>query len=228
MGGRVVRRNNLLAALSLFLLTFHGATLLRAQSGGGFTLVRSVASGGGGLSDGGAFSVNGTIGQPFAGMSNGGAFTAHSGFWAPAGAVCVDVDVDSGWNLVSIPLQPADASVAALFPGAASQAFAYEVGYVAVDALAPGQGVWLKFGAAETVEICGDRVAGGVPVSAGWNIVGVYGEPIAVVDVSLTTGTIDSSFFAYSAGAGYVTATMLAPGQGYWVKVSADGELTWP
>lgn len=58
-----------------------------AQSGGTFTITKSVTAGGGGQSAGGTFVVDGTIGQPLAGTtSGGGTFTVESGFWTSAPA----------------------------------------------------------------------------------------------------------------------------------------------
>ncbi len=56
-----------------------------AQSGGTFTITKSVTAGGGGQSSGGTFVVDGTIGQALAGTtSGGGTFTVESGFWTSA------------------------------------------------------------------------------------------------------------------------------------------------
>ncbi len=58
-----------------------------AQSGGTFTITKSVTAGGGGQSTGGTFIVDGTIGQSLAGTnSTGGVFSVDSGFWADAAA----------------------------------------------------------------------------------------------------------------------------------------------
>ncbi len=138
---------------------------------------------------------------------------------------CVDVNIVDGWNMLSLPVRPADPSVATLFPNATSPAYMYQNGYVAVTSLTPGQGVWLKFDAAETVNICGDRVTDAVSVTSGWNIIGIYDQMVDVDLIGTTVGSVDSPFYSYANG--YVDATILTPGQGYWVKVSADGTLNW-
>src|SRR5688572_213017 len=64
-----------------------------SQSGGNFTITKSVIAGGGGRSSGGAFTVTGTIGQSIAGRSStGSGFTVISGFWATGAAVAPSQD----------------------------------------------------------------------------------------------------------------------------------------
>src|SRR5688500_19666884 len=63
---------------SLFscLLSFCLCLQTFAQSGGQFTITKSVIAGGGGRASGGTFTVDGTIGQPVAGTnSTGGTFS---------------------------------------------------------------------------------------------------------------------------------------------------------
>ncbi|MCO5198203.1 MAG: Ig-like domain-containing protein, partial [Anaerolineae bacterium] len=69
--------------------------------------------------------------------------------------MCSTIGIQTGWNMVSLPVLPADASVATLFPNATSPAYAYQNGYVEVSTLELGQSYWLKFDAAETVSVCG-------------------------------------------------------------------------
>src|SRR5438309_6053612 len=65
----------------VLLMTAHLASL--AQSGGTFTITKSVIATGGGSASGGTFSMDGTIGQSLAGTTSaGGTFSLQSGFWA--------------------------------------------------------------------------------------------------------------------------------------------------
>ncbi len=147
--------------------------------------------------------------------------------------MCSTIDIQTGWNMVSLPVLPVDATVATLFPNATSPAYAYQNGYVEVSVLELGQSYWLKFDAAETVSVCGQSapVSNSIAVSAGWNMIGIYDSSVAVGDITASAAiTIESPFYGYTGG--YVVATDLEPGQGYWVKVSADGTcpgpLPWP
>jgi len=64
------------------------ATLVLAQSGGGYELYWSTVDGGGGtFSTGSGYALGGTIGQPDSGVLAGGGYTLAGGFWgggAPA------------------------------------------------------------------------------------------------------------------------------------------------
>lgn len=82
----------IVAAVGLATILF--STLAVAQSGGQFTITKSVIAGGGGQSSGGQFTIDGTIGQSIAGTSStGGQFDLTGGFWggvaAPASSVTV-------------------------------------------------------------------------------------------------------------------------------------------
>ena len=75
---------NLCKSISIACVFILLATLpILAQSGGTFSIEKSVIAGGGGRTAGGIFTLDGTIGQPLAGgQSTGGSFTLLSGFWA--------------------------------------------------------------------------------------------------------------------------------------------------
>ena len=86
-----------------FVMVLGLPALVAAQSGGTFTITRSVVAGGGDSSTGGTFVINGTIGEPVAGtISNGGTFSLGSGFWASAAALRrtpFDLDGDAKTDL---------------------------------------------------------------------------------------------------------------------------------
>ncbi len=67
-----------------------------------------------------------------------------------------------------------------------------------------------------------------IQVTAGWNNIGSLCDG-AIGDVLTTNppGIIASSFFGYTPGAGYFTASTLGIGRGYWIKVSQDGSITF-
>ena len=69
----------------LIFLVFCLSTGVLAQSGGAFTITKSVIAGGGGQNaTGGTFSLDGTIGQAVAGTSSsGGTYSLRGGFWTP-------------------------------------------------------------------------------------------------------------------------------------------------
>src|SRR4026209_2082968 len=76
------KANRLFSPVSCLLSLLLCVSAVLPQSGGSFTITKSVIGGGGGQSAGGTFILDGTIGQPIAGASStGGAFTIISGFW---------------------------------------------------------------------------------------------------------------------------------------------------
>ncbi len=135
--------------------------------------------------------------------------------------------VGERWNLVSVPLTVPDYSVAALFPSAIGDAYAYAGGYVGHDTLSNATGYWMKFPAGDTVAMAGfARTSDTVDVDEGWNIVGSISSEIPVTNVStIPGGLISSGFFAYEGS--YTLSPTIAPGRGYWVKLGGAGKLVF-
>ena len=158
---------------------------------------------------------------------------------APASAQSTyPIQVDSGWNLLSLPAGVSNGNLGVLFPSATSSAFVFRdpTGYEKQDTLHNGEGFWLKFSSAETVFIQGHLLFGDtIDVFSGWNIVGALSVPIAVDSIETDPpGMIASQFVGYVPGAGYQQADTLYPGFGYWVKVNRNGSMVlsgsggWP
>lgn len=137
----------------------------------------------------------------------------------------VPLAVAEGWNLLSLPVTPAQDSTVHLFPTAVSPAYTFDPsrGYVPAATISPGAGFWLKFGGADTTGASGvpaDRDT--VEVHAGWNLVGALHVPVQAISVgSVPPGNLLSPFFEFSAG--YAPADTLRPGRGYWVKAGKAG-----
>ena len=75
-------------------VNFYFTNRAQAQTGGTFTITKSVIAGGGGQATGGIFSLDGTIGQSLAGTTSaGGTFELGSGFWGGGSAPAADVTV---------------------------------------------------------------------------------------------------------------------------------------
>lgn len=147
---------------------------------------------------------------------------------ASDGVACKDVIVGNSWNIISVPLLAADMSVSALFPGAASQAFAYNNGYVATSTLVNGKGYWLKFVGPNTFSTCGDSpTPPDIAVNAGWNMIGPFDTDVNTSSITSTPpGIVASGYFGFNNG--YVGATTIVSGKGYWVKTSQAGTLHIP
>ncbi len=80
----------------LLFISFSGTTF--AQSGGRFTLVRSVIAGGGTtFSTGGNFTLGSTVGQSTAGLLTGTRYSVQGGFWITP-SFLIFAPVKSGGN----------------------------------------------------------------------------------------------------------------------------------
>jgi hypothetical protein len=140
--------------------------------------------------------------------------------------VTVLYSMNDKWNMVSVPLTVENYAKATLYPTAVSDAFKYQAGYVAQTTLTNGNGYWLKFSGSQSVSMYGTmRFTETISVSEGWNMLGSISEPITPAQItSNPPGLVTSQFFGYDNG--YNTATVIEPGNAYWVKVSGNGTLT--
>jgi len=131
------------------------------------------------------------------------------------------------WNLLSLPVVPADARKSVIFPTALSNAFLYNpgTGYEIRDTLLTGRGYWVKFGDTGTVGIVGTPLSDDTTdVVTGWNMIGSLSQTISTSSISSSPGGIVTSQFFWYEG-NYRTSDSLRPGKGYWVKVNQDGRL---
>ncbi|MBI3189465.1 MAG: hypothetical protein HYZ33_02335, partial [Ignavibacteriales bacterium] len=141
------------------------------------------------------------------------------------------ISVSAGWNLMSVPLSPANGDKDTLFPSATSFTFIYQNGYVPVDTLQHGQGFWVKFDSSEVIQFTGNTVLGDtINLHAGWNLIGSLSTSVAVNSIhSLPDSLVSSYYFVYIPGAGYQPIDTLHPGFGYWVNARDSGSivLSW-
>lgn len=139
--------------------------------------------------------------------------------------ITIQTSMNNNWNMVSLPVTPADNLKVHLYPTARSGAFSYSGSYQAQGLLVPGIGYWLKFNGIQAVEINGTRLAeDSISVAEGWNLIGAISYPVPVSTVRSTPpGMTTSRFFGYSGS--YVISDILMPGKAYWVKVNESGQL---
>ena len=140
------------------------------------------------------------------------------------------LNLDSGWNLVSLPYQMEDQTFGAVLPTCTS-GFRYtpSSGNQLIsdgDTLTVGQGFWAKCppGTEQVVGTGGGSQT--VGVAAGWNLVGPFGDSTDAGSISSDPqGIVASSFYGFDPSDGYTPVSTLAPGEGYWVNASASGTL---
>jgi hypothetical protein len=212
----------LLLEVAVLLIPFRGA--------GQSTIPWSAFSSGFAVSTSPTSLVKSSVGEVCVGPMQGATSSVVGGFLGDtllSGSTIrqATVGMNSGWNLISIPLRPANSSVATLFPGAASEAFAYSEGYIASATLSPAKGYWLKMDAVQNFAISGIRLATrDVSVVTGWNMIGLLETAVSTSAITtVPAGIVSSGFFGYQRG--YFVASTLSPGKGYWVNASNAGVL---
>jgi hypothetical protein len=131
------------------------------------------------------------------------------------------ISLDAGWNMVSIPVIPADASVNAIFgDNIITPVYEYNAGYMEVTSLEPTKGYWVLADSPADIEIAGTVPSDlEVTIVPGWNMIGPVSSN---VQVSSFTGII-TPVYGYSAG--YNEVTTLEQTEGYWVLTSTETTL---
>ncbi len=178
-----------------------------------------------------------------AGSINGGATAPDLGAdefdGVPTGAATfpLTVIVANGWNMVSIPgLLPTNQNVTTWWPGKDPSAgvFKFQGGYQTVTVATPGVGYWMKNVGAQTYNT-GDEWPAGInfvahdpiPGALGWNMFGGYEQTVPTAGLTTTPpGLITGNVFKYANG--YLIATQLDPGYGYWIKLTGAGSINIP
>lgn len=137
---------------------------------------------------------------------------------------CADIEVNEGWNLVSLPVWLNNMNINNVFPNANSAAFFFDDYYKIASQLENDLGYWIKFPTEDVIDLCGNKIDDVIEVKAGWNIIGGNDSLISVGSVtSVPNSIIISDFFEFNDG--YSIANNIVPGKGYWVRVSQDGSL---
>jgi hypothetical protein len=141
----------------------------------------------------------------------GGAEGAHNLVLAP------------GWNLISLAVQPEDASVDSVFSLNGQKQIAGSVWkfvdgvYVAATQVETKVGYWVfnPGDATRTLAVSGSRATGDLELSAGWNLVG----PAGADSTSKPTDAAVIAVWGYENGE-YTEADELLEGHGYWINAT--------
>jgi len=139
----------------------------------------------------------------------------------------LSVPVADGWNMVSVPgLHPTNQNVDTWWSGKepGASVFKYAGGYTAVTTATPTEGYWMKNVGGQVYSYPAIEIVthNDISAAAGWNMIGGYENTVPVGSiVTIPPGQITGSIFEYSGG--YVPATNIVPGYGYWVKLLTAG-----
>ncbi len=148
--------------------------------------------------------------------------------------------LQKGWNLVSLPVRPADPFWKVVFPNALDKPrYFFQGAYYQEDNLQVGRGYFVKYGALLDSIIAGARVTSvgretqyKVRLGQGWNTIGGLSVPVSVDNIQFDPlndvspiPTRVSGVYWYKTDEGYKEVSVLEPGKGYWVKTSDEGYL---
>lgn len=136
------------------------------------------------------------------------------------------IEVDSGWNMISVPNIISDYSKNSLFPNAISDAFIYRGSYTQKDTLENGGGYWIKFKDSGFHYFTGEEInTDTIIVHAGWNIIGSISKPVKTSDIITDPPGIVTEWHFYGYDGDYFEIQTIEPGYAYWVKVNQVGKL---
>lgn len=134
------------------------------------------------------------------------------------------VNMQAGWNLVSVPVNVKDWNTTDIFPGSIS-AYSYEGGYQAASVMVHGLGYWVNYSGSAILTMTGEPLAADTfVVASGWNLIGSPFSSVPTASIQQIPNSIITSYF-FSFSNGYKQATSILPGQGIWVKSSQAGKL---
>lgn len=166
------------------------------------------------------------------------ALAAINYFPPPPATFQLTVDIQNGWNLVSIPGNHPNGNTLNnwwQYRDLSVNVFKYNNGYQPVDSLIPGTGYWMKHAGSRTYNTGEEWPAGGIqivpndpiPIHQGWNLISVYKCSVqAALLTTIPPMLISGPIYGYTGG--YIVANTLYPGYSYWLKSLGEGWLILP
>jgi hypothetical protein len=162
------------------------------------------------------------------------------------------ISLNSGWNLISLPLQPSDHSIDDLLSslqgiftivwsyqdGAWKMYDPFNPGFSDLTSMEIGYGYWIKMNGTGAINISGNAAPSAINLASGWNLVG-YNSTSSKSAVDAIAGINDKVeiIWSYQNGAwklydpanpGFSDLGMLEPGRGYWIKTKQACSWTLP
>ena len=138
-----------------------------------------------------------------------------------------DMSVNSNWNMIGLPLEVFNGHYLNLFPNAIPNTlYGFNGTYVPYDTLRIGKGYWLRFPAGEAANIEGYPVnSNDLVLNQGWNMISGISCDVALNDVG-DPGNIIIPSTLYAFEQTYVPSDTIKQGEGYWIRVNANGTIT--
>ena len=143
------------------------------------------------------------------------------------------LDLEQGWNMVSVPLLPDDPDPAEVFAGMEA-VYTWDPitkSYTIPEAIEPWCGYWVAMSAATTAKVSGTQVTHWTQpdICRGWNMVGsVYGGSCVFTDPDDDpAGSVEGFGYCWDPETkSYTYCTSIDPWKGYWAASTADCTLT--
>ena len=150
---------------------------------------------------------------------------------------CQSVTIDSeqglmisflnDWNIVGLPLIPPDVYYTDVFPDAIpGTMYSFNGSYSPSQELILGEGYWLRFGGSGTTTITGTPVNNlTISLDEGWNLIAGISNPINLLEIEDPDGVIVSGTVYGFTTEGYLSAEIIEPGKGYWLRANNLGNI---
>jgi len=135
----------------------------------------------------------------------------------------VACNIADGWNIISVPLLSNNMTASELFPTAISSFYWFNNSYIPVTTLENCKGYWAKFDGDQVATIFGTIASSDeIGVVPGWNLIGPFATEIPITNITtVPPGIIVTPIYGYDNA--YLSASILIPGKGYWLKCSQNG-----
>ena len=154
---------------------------------------------------------DGDLGTP--GLSNSG-----------SSGILVEMFVNDGWNLIGLPVQVVDSNYLVQFPSSVEGTlFGFDEVYTEEHNLLNGNGYWLRFNNSEMIALSGQEINSiAITLSTGWNLISGISHEVNIDDIVDSENIIISGTI-YEFDQTYISATVIKPGKGYWIKSNSNG-----
>jgi len=136
-----------------------------------------------------------------------------------------------GWNLVSLSVLNDIGNFQTLYPFIESGPYDFSSanGYMEMDTIKTRVGMWIKLSQAYDKNNNGTVISDTtISINQGWNLIGSNSFSVSTSSIITNPSNILSSVFYSFDSTGYVNASEIKYGKGYWIKASQPGKIILP
>ncbi len=145
--------------------------------------------------------------------------------------------IRKGWNLLSLPVRPANPHWRMVYPRAINIPFWFSQNqYQASENLQVGYGYYVKYSDSVDRQIAGVRLLridrnDNVLLYDGWNTIGGLSVPVSIERIQFENYGAEplpqrvGGVYKYEPDRGFMEVSELTPGLGYWIKIRGRGYL---